>query len=276
VAAHPDDETIGLGATLHELVRAGWRVDILHVTDGAPRDPRLRPSLRDRSRREAARVRADEVVAALRVQGIDGLSARVLPCLGVVDQEAPTAMAWIARRIGRAIVACDSRVVITHSYEGGHPDHDAAAFAVHAAAASLRSPTRDVAVAEMTSYHRVDGAFVTGSFRLDGPPPPCNRRRPGLLDDVESRRKQRMLGAFASQADVLAGFGVDREPLRCAPRYDFARPPHEGTLNYELWPFGWTGAQFCNLAASALSDLGLDAPNRRALEHRSSAPKRYL
>jgi LmbE family N-acetylglucosaminyl deacetylase len=276
VAAHPDDESVGAGATLRELVRMGWRIDILHVTDGAPRDPRLRPSLRGCSRRDAARVRADEVIAALRVQGLDGLGARVLPCLDVVDQEAATAMAWIARRIARVVVACDSRVVITHPYEGGHPDHDAVALAVHAAAGLLRSPNREVAVAEMTSYHRAGGVLVTGAFRDGGPVPPCDRRRPGLLDGADSRRKKRMLGAFASQADVLAGFRVDREPLRCAPRYDFTVPPHEGVLNYELWPFGWTGTRFCKLAKSALCDLGLEALKRRAREHRSSAPKRYL
>src|SRR5512133_2737573 len=35
VAAHPDDEVIGIGG---QLARLGPRVHVLHVTDGAPRD----------------------------------------------------------------------------------------------------------------------------------------------------------------------------------------------------------------------------------------------
>lgn len=35
-AAHPDDETVGMGATLYRLREAA----IIHVTDGAPRDMR--------------------------------------------------------------------------------------------------------------------------------------------------------------------------------------------------------------------------------------------
>jgi LmbE family N-acetylglucosaminyl deacetylase len=276
VAAHPDDESVGAGSALGDLLHGGWRVEILHVTDGVPRDPRLRPSLREGSRRENARIRADEVVAALRVGGIEAPATMVLPCLGVLDQEAATTMPWIARRIASVVVMRGSRVMITHPYEGGHPDHDAVAFAVHAAAALLRSRGHEIALAEMTSYHRASGGLVTAAFREGGLAAPCRRSRPGVLDGSARRRKRQMLDAFVSQADVLASFRVDLEPMRCAPRYDFSRPPHAGTLNYELWPFGWTGARFCELARSAMRDLGLEPPNRRALAGRSSAPKRYL
>ena len=39
-------------------------------------------------------------------------------------------------------------VVLTHAYEGGHPDHDAVAFAVHRAARRTSA-----AVVEMPFYH---------------------------------------------------------------------------------------------------------------------------
>ena len=90
----------------------GSRVRIVHVTDGAPRDPSLRPTLRGHAPSEAAAVRRSELAAALRAGGLDPDEV-LAPSLGV-------------------------------------PDHDAVAFAVHAAA---RMSGMLVRIAEMSSYH---------------------------------------------------------------------------------------------------------------------------
>jgi N-acetylglucosamine malate deacetylase 2 len=76
VAAHPDDETIGASVVLaHPHVAT-----VLHVTDGAPRDPRWwPPSMPDRA--TYARVRALEAERALQ----HVRAARV--ALDIVDQE---------------------------------------------------------------------------------------------------------------------------------------------------------------------------------------------
>lgn len=253
VAAHPDDETIGFGATLGELVRGGWRAHVLYVTDGAPRDPALRPTLRDRPPEEAAALRREEARAALRAQGLDD-AAILLPSLGVVDQEATLSLALVVRALARRLAELAADVVVTHPYEGGHPDHDAVAFAVHHAAELERARGRPSALAEMTSYHREAGALVTGAFRVD-PAPACEDARVLVLDDARRARKRRMLDAFASQAEVLAPFRADAERVRCAPTYDFTRPPHRGELHYETLPFGWTGARWCELARAARAEL---------------------
>jgi N-acetylglucosamine malate deacetylase 2 len=43
-------------------------------------------------------------------------------------------------------------VIVTHSYEGGHPDHDACAFAVHHALELTRAQPVPVIV-EASFYH---------------------------------------------------------------------------------------------------------------------------
>lgn len=262
VAAHPDDETIGVGATLASLVARGAHVRVLHVTDGAPRDPALRPTLRDLSPAAAAAVRRTELASALRAGGLDPRTVLASP-LGVADQEAALCMADTARALARALAASAPGVLITHPYEGGHPDHDAVAFAVHAAA-RLHASTSAVPpprIAEMSSYHAApdgtqpDGTQPRVACFLPCPSPACTARHDGHLDDAARARKRRMLDAFATQADVLASFGTESEPLRCAPAYDFTLPPHPGTLHYERLAFGWTGERWRALARDALASL---------------------
>ncbi len=261
VVAHPDDETIGMGATLRALVDRGARVEILHVTDGAPRDPSLRPALRDCSPAEAARFRSSELERALCAGGIDGRVV-LAPSLAVPDQAAALCMTSIARELAARLAARPVDVVVTHPYEGGHPDHDAVAFAVHAAVRLGSRAAATHSVVELSSYHSVDGALRTGSFLApptSGPPNDsrafCTLLHEGRLDAAGRARKRAMLDAFASQSEVLASFDVEAEPLRCAPAYDFTEPPHPGALHYERLPFGWTGEQWRERARACMREL---------------------
>lgn len=258
VAAHPDDETIGAGATLGALAALGARVRVLHVTDGAPREPSLRPTLADRSRAAAAAVRRAELEAALRAGGLDA-DAVLAASLGVPDQEAAFALVEVARTLARRLSASPPDVVITHPYEGGHPDHDAVAFAVHAAVRLLESAgAATPLIAEMSSYHaspQPEGNALEAACFLPWPEATCTARHAGRLEPLARARKRAMLDAFVSQADVLASFDTAAEPLRCAPSYDFTRPPHPGTLHYERLAFGWTGERWRALAREALAAL---------------------
>ena len=118
VVAHPDDETIGCGA---QLARLHGRILIL-VTDGAPRN------LPDAQRsgfagpQAYAAARRGELLDALAIAGVPGHALRTF---GVPDQEGALHLAGIARRLAQCCTQCRIRVVLTHSYEGGHPDHDA-------------------------------------------------------------------------------------------------------------------------------------------------------
>jgi LmbE family N-acetylglucosaminyl deacetylase len=249
VAAHPDDETIGCGALLGRVSDA----HIAHLTDGVPEDASLRP-IAFRNDVDAYRLARDgEMRRALALVGVD--EDRVIR-LGGVDQESSYTMLALVDRLLGVIEEIGPSLVITHPYEGGHPDHDTAAF-VTRMASTLRqihggsSPP----IWEMTSYHARGGQLVTGTFLDD----PCaNETRTSFtltLSTDERRRKERMMRCFATQEAVLAAFGVDTEVFRHAPLYDFFSPPHRGPLHYEQLGWPLSGRRWRELAKEAAGRL---------------------
>ena len=240
VVAHPDDETIAAGGSLHLLPY----LLLVHVTDGAPRTLADAAVAGFDTPGAYAAARRSELMDALRVAGV----APDMAELGVVDQDASLDMAGIARSLARLFDAHGIEVVMTHAYEGGHPDHDATAFAVHAAAG--RRP-----VLEFAGYHADPaGALLTGRF----PPNPANRSRSRgdavtvRLTKAEQAQKRAMFDCFQTQSAMLGAFGTLQECFRPAPAYDFTVPPLPGRLNYEHWGWSMTGARWRELAREAL------------------------
>lgn len=244
VAAHPDDETIGAGSQL----RLFSDPRIVHVTDGAPRNEADAHAAGCATREQYARVRRAEFLAVLQLAGIDAGRAAEL-CF--TDQEAMLHLPEITARIAEMLERYRPVSVFTHPYEGGHPDHDATAFAVHAACRMAATPPL---IMEFTSYHDAGGRMVTGEFL------------PGDSDVIEIHvtgpariLKERMFACYATQKHMLVNFPVSQERFRAAPEYDFTRPPYRGPLLYER--FGWaSGERFRALAASAMEALGLHQP----------------
>jgi len=224
VATHPDDETIGAGTSLG-LFR---NLLLVHVADGAPRNGADAAAAGFADRRAYAAARRSELHRALDVAA----ASPVLIELGAADQGASLLMPALAalwRRHG-------TQVAITHPYEGGHPDHDATAFAVHATG---------IAVLEMASYHAGPDGIETGAFLPNGAPPVVV-----TLDAAEQARKRAMLDCFATQRATLAPFGCTHEAFRPAPAYAFDRPPHDGVLHYERYDWGMIGAEWRALATA--------------------------
>jgi LmbE family N-acetylglucosaminyl deacetylase len=245
VAAHPDDETIGAGAL---LARRGFVDALIHVTDGAPRDMRDAAAHGFATREDYADARRGELDAALAAGGI---AARRRVALGAADQEASLQLAPLARRLAGLLAEIRPQLVLTHAYEGGHPDHDAAAFVVHAACGLLGDAAP--LIGEMASYHAAGGVFVAGEFLPDAEVEPTVL----ALDERECALKHRLFECFATQRAVLAAFPVGVERFRPAPPCRFDRPPHAGAPYYEGFSWGMTGARWRELAASALVELGL-------------------
>lgn len=176
-----------------------------------------------------------------------------MPLVGV-DQEAAAELVTLVRRVRALLDALRPGRVVTHPYEGGHPDHDAAALVVHAALAL--GPGPGPRLVEMTSYHASpDGALATGEFLGDA------AVRSLTLAPAERATKRRMLACFVGQRRTLAPFGVHVERFRPAPAYDFTRPPHEGAPWYER--MGWaSGPRWREAARDALAALGLPGAPR--------------
>jgi LmbE family N-acetylglucosaminyl deacetylase len=247
VVAHPDDETIGAGARIAKIAAA---CTMVQVTDGAPSDRRFVPvAASNLSRAAYARARKEEAVRALALAGVD--SSRVI-CIGVRDQEATFDMVSLAKRLVAIMAELRPEVVMTHAYEGGHPDHDATAFAVQAAAALSSEPgARPPVIIEMTGYHDQGGATVRGEFL----PWESAREVVVRLTDQERREKRAMLAAYTTQREVLAPFRIEEERFRLAPCYFFGAPPHGGRLHYERFGFAVAGAMWRAFARSALKKL---------------------
>lgn len=232
VAAHPDDEVIGAGGILPAL----RDVHIIHTTDGSPRDPA--DALRNgfTTREEYAAARRSELICALNLGGVPAANAI---CLGFTDQETMHHLAALCQTLAAHLKHLEPDAILTQPYEGGHPDHDSTAFAVHSC---LPDHSR---LFEMTSYHaQTDGTLITGRFLASD--------KPEFVRDLtpeDKLRKERMLACFQSQSAVLKQFPLLPERFRCAPKYDFTRPPHPGTLHYERMPWGITGQQWRSLAA---------------------------
>ena len=250
VAAHPDDETIGAAGLIGRLERC----HVFHLTDGAPHDRRFWTA-DVRTRGDYARIRRDELARAMTLAGSEAV---VTSCLGVADLEAVMALGAIAQRVAALIMQTQPSMVITHAYEGGHPDHDAASCGVWAATHLVaRQGFTPPPVVEMALYHGGPGHVVVGQFLPGSSTEPQDDLELVLSED-EKWRKQAMLDCFGSQAMTLMAFralGIER--FRLAPEYDFSQPPHPGPLHYEQQDFPLTGAAWSEQAMQTLRALDL-------------------
>ncbi|GAC1347296.1 MAG: hypothetical protein NVSMB18_31830 [Acetobacteraceae bacterium] len=235
VVAHPDDETIAAGGSLHLMPK----LLLVHVTDGAPRN------LDDAARKgfptpdAYAAARAAELDAALALTG----TTPVRETLGVPDQQAMLTMPSVAARLRALFRAHGIRAALTHAYEGGHPDHDSTALCVHLAA-SGGGP----AVFEFAGYHEgPDGGLRTGVF-LPADTPAIDI----ALPPADAARKAAMLACFHTQQDILRHFDPATERIRAAPEHDFTEQPHKGRLLYETWGWDITGMTWRKRAAELL------------------------
>jgi LmbE family N-acetylglucosaminyl deacetylase len=241
LAAHQDDETIGAGGLLWRLSSSQAAVAIAHATDGAPHDMADARANGFQTRSEYAAARNAELDRAL---------AR-LPrpperfSLGFVDQSLSLHLRHAVRAVEAIVRAWRPSVLLTHPYEGGHPDHDALALIA-------RAVKTTAAHIEFTSYHLWDGAIRAGVFLQPGTSGAWTLH----LDDETREVKRAMLDAFVTQRETLSGFDAEGpERFRPAPAYDFRRPPHTPPLLYDLYGWDITSAIWRAQAAALLDEV---------------------
>jgi N-acetylglucosamine malate deacetylase 2 len=227
LVAHQDDEAIACAV----LIQRAEQATIVFATNGAPVDPYFWGKYG--SPQKLAEVRREEATNAMRAVGIAHACFLDFP-----DQQLHLSAAAAIARVIQIAQEQRCSAIVTHAYEGGHPDHDTCSYIAHEVGESL-----SLEVWEMPLYHRAEGKpsmqqFLNGNADLTITP-----------SDEEYARKQQMMAAYPSQGELLRTFTKREEVFRRQPHYDYARPPHEGQLNYEAWQWQVTGKE----VSSALS-----------------------
>lgn len=121
VFAHPDDESMGPGATFAKYARAGHRVAFFTVTDGgAGRHHRERPA-DDAGRRKLETIRRRETIAAARILGAEPVGFLGWPDGGLAERnvlELELVFAELFRRERPDVIVTFHGSGISY-----HPDH---------------------------------------------------------------------------------------------------------------------------------------------------------
>jgi LmbE family N-acetylglucosaminyl deacetylase len=239
VVAHPNDEIVGAGCLISKISP----ISVLHVSDGVSQmfeNAYLRAHCAETRRRECIRA----------------LNLANVPADNVVEWQlqpfmAPYQLEGLSEKLLKFFRKISPEVVLTHAYEGGHPDHDATAFAVHAAVRRLLTRLKPPAIYEMAIYPGNNGLSKVPEFLFD-----ASRESTTLvLDATAVKLKRQMFECFTTQREVMANTPLGPEKFREAPIYDFRLPPHFGKLHYEKLEFGITGKEWRSLARQALKTL---------------------
>ena len=241
VVAHADDETLWAGSALARLVNP----TLIHITDSAPRDMADASRLGFSTRETCALARREELDRALQCLAV----APPHLAYDIADQQAIERVSELTDRLTTDLRA--AAVVLTHPYEGGHPDHDTAALAVRIAIRRIEASTGQApALVEFACYHAIDGERRFGHFWPD----PHRLEETRLLNRADRDRIARAIAAHATQAAVIGPWRPDVERWRAAPDYDFTAPPPPGESLYDRFGWAMTSAQW---RARARQELAL-------------------
>lgn len=203
LVAHPDDETLAMSVPLPLLNG----LTLVHASDGS--------SGGDATARLAELADALDRLgcAPHRRIALEGPDGALIDAAGrLIDRMMP--------------IVAEADIVVTHDFEGGHPDHDACALIGQRACKALPMAQRPLRLC-FPLYRLGPGGVLTTRFAAE-PVAGALRLR---LSAAEADRKRAALSAFASQRHVVGRFPLDVEELAVAKEIDVAQPrPTETVL----------------------------------------------
>jgi LmbE family N-acetylglucosaminyl deacetylase len=199
---------------------------------------------------------AARIAEAQRALALAGITARAICNMRFTDQRVSFCLPELTARILETVEREPPDILLTHAYEGGHPDHDSVAFACRMAHEMYGDNQRRSVpqLMEFSGYHAANGTIRTYEFLAGSGSGEIKHH----LTRNEQNLKTQMLSTFKTQAKTLQAFLPPQiEKYRRAPNYNFAHPPHAGKLFYEHFDWGMDGATWRDLAQSALAELNL-------------------
>ena len=218
LVAHPDDESVGCGMLLQGIKAAG----ILLCTDGGPAiaRPWYMRVLHSRTRYSGKRLA--EFRSASHIAGV----RYTCEMKGIQDQLLYKSLERAAGFLADYIVQYRPDAILSHAFEGGHPDHDCCAFLAHWAGRKFSLP-----VWEMPLYYRPapSSPLVYQRFLC------CYGNEVELFAEPDKLlRKTMMLSEHRSQAGVISRFDKTREVFRPQPAYDFSVNPNPALSSFAV------------------------------------------
>lgn len=234
IVAHPDDESVGAGVLLQRIQDPC----VVFCTDGGPRDSYFWQSYGGRE--NYVTVRGQETETAMRIAGVKRTAF-----LNFCDQELHRNLRSALNELNELAREFRPDALLTHAYEGGHPDHDSCAFLAYLLGSQQRIP-----VWEMPLYHRTGEGIRRQQFLQPTNDTALLRGTAGELDT-----KRNMVRAHASQSQALKGFDLKCERFRPQASYDFWNPPKAEVINYEAWRWPLTAEQVCAAFATLLPKI---------------------
>ncbi len=211
IAAHPDDEVLGLGCTLYKHRACGDAVTVVFMTNGSGPDWGAHKALQ----RTVAEARFHEACNAL---GIIGITPAHILNLGFPDRGL---MRYIPEAVSDVTTLFEiyrPKLVYVHAIEGGHRDHDATSFIVQYASTLAGLSC----VYEWAEYNRdapMNGNISEAKFPHD-PYISDFTPSPTPFDYTAADIRQAMLNEYVSQKYLIERYPFTGEILRRAhPEY---------------------------------------------------------
>lgn len=197
IAAHPDDDVLGLGTTLYRHRLKGENIVVVFVTNGTNwKDESWRIKVIEAERR--ATIRYNEAVQAL---SLIGIPQENILCLGFPDGGTHRYLRYLAKDIQMLLQKLNPKLIYVHCIEGGHSDHDMTSFVVK----SICNKMNHIDVFEWTEYHQKQ---PLGTQKVRFLPSETNLTEEKFIDISEEELvlKKKML-AFHKSQDVEKYFG---------------------------------------------------------------------
>jgi LmbE family N-acetylglucosaminyl deacetylase len=190
VAPHPDDETLGFGATATALRSRGVDVQVVAVTDGGGAHPGLSP-------RERTWLESDRRAELHRATRILGLGTPI--CLGLPDGELSVNEPELTAFLTGLLEAAPKGAWCAATWRGdGHPDHEAVGRASAVAAERTGATLLEYPV-WMWHWARPEDDAV-----------PWHRMSAIRVDRAAMGRKQHAIREFRTQ---LTPYEPDADPI---------------------------------------------------------------
>jgi LmbE family N-acetylglucosaminyl deacetylase len=211
---HPDDEVVACTAAITRGQAQGAQIFVLYLTHGCIAREAMWPWQRKNYETHIAR-RWKEGEEAAKLLGVHPVGWSSRPARHVWQD-----MEKVFEEIEAAITQNRIDQLWVPAYEGGNADHDA----VNALGSLFKSKC---SVLEFAEYN-----FAGSRARSHEFPQPNGTEQIIKLSLAEQQKKRMGLAIYQSEQGNLNYVKTVRECWRPLANYDYARPPHKGTLWY--------------------------------------------